>query len=191
MRDAPVHALSTETDTGQRPAPADPAQSADREWVAEQFDRHHQKLVNYAAGLLGGSRDSAIDAVQETFLRLCKQSRSQIESYVEPWLYRTCRNHIFDQLRQKQRMSPTQQAEIVADQRTDSDPTRRLAHDDELQRCCHVIEKLPAKQRELLDLRLTHGLSYKQIAEVTGMTVTNVGVTLHQTIHKLRAQLAS
>ncbi len=161
------------------------------DWVAGVFESCHQKLVNYARGLLSGDREAAIDAVQETFLRLCKQNREQVESYVEPWLFRTCRNYIFDQLRQSNRMSTSSDTAMLADRRQDVDPSARITHSDELQRCCNAISSLPSNQQEILQLRMTHGMSYKQIAEVTGMKVTHVGVTLHQAIHKLRATLAT
>lgn len=170
---------------------AEPTPASHSEWVAKVFDASHQKLINYATSLFSGDRDSAIDAVQETFLRLCKQERSNIESYIEPWLFRTCRNYIFDQLRQSNRMSTSNETTSIADRRVDVDPSARITQNDELQRCCNAIAKLPSTQQEILQLRMTHGMSYKQIAEVTGMTVTHVGVTLHQAIHKLRATLAT
>jgi RNA polymerase sigma-70 factor (ECF subfamily) len=164
---------------------------SDDQWVSNVFDANYQKLTNYATGLLNGDQDAAVDAVQETFLRLCKQPRTTIESYVEPWLYRTCRNFIFDQLRQRNRMSNSSQTESLPDQHQCVDPAARITQDDEIRRCGIAISKLPNAQQEVLQLRMTHGMSYKQIADVTGMTVTNVGVTLHQAIHKLRTALVT
>ncbi len=170
---------------------ADSEDLSHSDWVESIFDANHEKLINYAASLLSGNRDAAIDAVQETFLRLCRQQRSSIESYVQPWLYRTCRNYIFDQLRQSNRMSTSLTPAVIADERQDTDPSARMTHDDEMQRCCEAIAKLPNSQQEVLQLRMTHGMSYKQISEVTGMTVTHVGVTLHQAIQRLRTALAT
>lgn len=164
---------------------------SDSQWITVVFDANYQKLTNYATGLLNGDQDAAVDAVQETFLRLCKQPRSAVQSYVEPWLYRTCRNFIFDQLRQRNRMSSTSQTETLPDKRQFVDPSAQITQDDEIRRCGAAISNLPSTQQEVLQLRMTHGMSYKQIADVTGMTVTNVGVTLHQAIHKLRAALVT
>ncbi len=164
---------------------------SDSEWVSFVFDQNHLKLVNYAAGFFRGDHDKAIDAVQETFLRLCKQPRDNVQDHVQAWLFRTCRNLIFDQLRQNQRMNTSDQTFAIADTRLDSDPSNRITREDELHRCSEQISQLPSQQQEVLNLRMTHGMSYKQIAAVTGMTVSNVGVTLHQAIHKLRATLAT
>ena len=51
------------------------------------------------------------------------------------------------------------------------------------------LAKLSDQQQEVLRLRLQCGLSYKQIAEVTELTVTNVGYHLHQAIVTLRERL--
>ena len=53
------------------------------------------------------------------------------------------------------------------------------------------IEQLSDQQQEVLRLRLKDGLSYQQIAEVTGLTPSNVGYHLHQAITKLRSKLCS
>ena len=162
-----------------------------RGWVAEVFEAHHQRLAVYAAGILGGDRAAAIDCVQETFLRLCKQRRAGVESYVQAWLFRTCRNLAIDHLRRSKRMTQTESIEWLGDTRAELDPGRAAAEADEMQRCSKAIACLPPQQQEVLQLRLNHGLSYKQISDVTGMTVNHVGVTLHQAVQRLRAALAT
>ena len=51
------------------------------------------------------------------------------------------------------------------------------------------IARLPDRQQEVLRLKFNAGLSYKEIAEVTGLTSTNVGFILHTAISKLRQRL--
>lgn len=53
------------------------------------------------------------------------------------------------------------------------------------------LEALPRKEQEVLVLRLQQGLSYKQIAEVLELSVSHVGVLIHQAILKLRDSLKS
>jgi RNA polymerase sigma factor (sigma-70 family) len=50
---------------------------------------------------------------------------------------------------------------------------------------------LPDRQQEVLRLKFNAGLSYKEIAEVTGLTSTNVGFILHTAIAKLRKRLVT
>ncbi len=53
-----------------------------------------------------------------------------------------------------------------------------------------LVDKLSPRQQEVLRLRLQAGLSYREIAEVTGLTVGNVGFHFHQAVRNLRDSLA-
>jgi RNA polymerase sigma-70 factor (ECF subfamily) len=44
-------------------------------------------------------------------------------------------------------------------------------------------------QQEAVRLKFQHGLSYKEIASVLDLTVTNVGFILHTALKTLRARL--
>ena len=60
-------------------------------WPAEAIDRlvkrYERPLLAYANRMLGGDWQGAQDAVQETFLRLCREDREKIESRVAAWLF--------------------------------------------------------------------------------------------------------
>ncbi len=49
---------------------------------------------------------------------------------------------------------------------------------------------LPANQQECIRLKFQHGLSYKQISQVTDLSVTNVGFLIHTGLKTLRKQLS-
>ena len=51
------------------------------------------------------------------------------------------------------------------------------------------IQDLSANQQEVLRLKFHGELSYEQIADVTGLSKTNVGYLLHTAISKLRRQI--
>lgn len=51
------------------------------------------------------------------------------------------------------------------------------------------IDKLSPRQREILRLRFSGGMSYREISEVTGASVAAVGVHLHQAMFRLRQSL--
>ena len=56
-----------------------------------------------------------------------------------------------------------------------------------------VLERLatlPSNQQEIVRLKFQNGLSYREIAEVTGLSPGNVGYLLHTAISQLRKQLA-
>lgn len=53
-----------------------------------------------------------------------------------------------------------------------------------------LLDRLPENQREVIHLKIEHGLSYRQISEVTGLSVSNVGYLLHQGLQTMRRRLA-
>ena len=73
---------------------------------------------------------------------------------------------------------------------TSSGPVNLLIEQDEQAQLRHEINRLPLRDQEVLSLRLSQGLSYKQIAEITDLSVSNVGVILHQAIMKLKASIS-
>lgn len=77
---------------------------------------------------------------------------------------------------------------------TAQSPTREpmgyLSQREEHEQLHDQIAKLPIREQEVLSLRLAQGLSYKQIAEITEMSVSHVGVILHDAVTKLRTAMA-
>lgn len=49
-----------------------------------------------------------------------------------------------------------------------------------------VLASLPPRQEEIVRLKFQNGFSYKQIAGITGLTVSNVGFILHTAMRTLR-----
>lgn len=80
------------------------------------------------------------------------------------------------------------EATEVTDSSTD-DPGQVLDRDEQLGQVREQLASLSQKQQEVLRLRLHDGLSYKQIAEVTGLTVSSVGFQIHDAIARLRRKL--
>ena len=52
------------------------------------------------------------------------------------------------------------------------------------------LRRLHEREQQVVLLRLQEGLSYKEIAEVTGRTEGNVGNILHHAVKKLSKRLA-
>ena len=87
-------------------------------------------------------------------------------------------------------MHQTSQTALVEGQADpQADPTVGLERTEEQQLVEQQILQLPTREQELLSLRLAHGMSYKQIAEITGLTTSNVGFLLHQALMRLKTAL--
>ena len=70
------------------------------------------------------------------------------------------------------------------------EPAGYLSQREEQEQLHLQIARLPTREQEVLSLRLGQGLSYKQIAEITDMSVSHVGVILHEAVTKLRTAMA-
>src|SRR5436853_1239291 len=65
------------------------------QWIQSAVLQYEAPLVLYAARILGDI-DRARDVVQETFLRLCRQERSEVGPRLLEWLFAVCRNSALD-----------------------------------------------------------------------------------------------
>lgn len=161
----------------------------DGQWIRDAVAEHEKPLVLYAQRLLHDA-ERARDVVQDTFLRLCRQKRGDVESHLAPWLYKVCRNRAMDVLRKERRMTPL--TDPLADHQAAAEPSpaAKVETDDAAAHALRLIETLPPRQQEVLRLKFQSGLSYRQIAEVAGISVGNVGFLIHTALKALRHQLA-
>ena len=66
----------------------------------------------------------------------------------------------------------------------DPGPTRRT-----VSQILQVVETLPKNQREVIYLKFQSDLSYKEISEVTKLSVSNVGFLIHSAVRAIRKQM--
>lgn len=156
-----------------------------REEFAALVETHAPELTRYAAVILNGDGDAARDVVQDSFVKLW-QSPPESRENLRAWLFSVCRTRSIDLLRRRGRMvSDDRLSETAADGETTA-PWARMETDDRHAALLQLVESLPPKQREVVRLKFQNDLSYAEIAEVTGLTATNVGFLLHTAMQTLR-----
>jgi RNA polymerase sigma-70 factor (ECF subfamily) len=163
-------------------ATAEPSLDGQQQWVVAAVDQYEVRLVRYATRLLR-DEDAARDVVQFAFLRLCDRSRDVPRERIGQWLYTVCRNKALDMLRVRrrtERLSETDDAESLA-----PDPADMAEQRDLYGRLCGAIASLPLVQREAIGL-WAEGLSYREIAEITGQTEGSLRVLVCRGLNRLR-----
>ena len=155
------------------------------EFITAALKRYETQLVRYAAWILGDI-ESAREVVQETFLKLCKEQRSRIENHLAQWLFVVCRNLAFDVRKKENRMSPLNDADIKA---FTPRPLAALEQKETMTQVLRIVETLPKNQREVIYLKFQCDLSYKEIGEITRLSVTNVGFLIHSAIKSIRKEM--
>ena len=145
--------------------------------------------MRYATKIVGDV-DVARDVVQDTFVSLCQQRREDVQDHVAPWLFTVCRNRAIDVRRRENRMN-TQTMGAAAEVASAAPAPSEVAEArQDRSRILGALDTLPDNQRECIRLKFQNGMSYKEIATITGLTVTNVGYLIHVGIKALRTDLA-
>jgi RNA polymerase sigma-70 factor (ECF subfamily) len=162
--------------------------SGGAQWIVSALTLYEGPLLRYAAKLLGDV-DRARDVVQDTFLRLCREDPSALDGHLRQWLFAVCRNRVLDIHRKEGRVQPLDEKSLEAQPSPLPGPARVLERRDDLQAVLRTMATLPASQQEVLRLKFQAGLSYQEIAEVTGRSVSHVGVLLHDGLKSIRERV--
>lgn len=160
--------------------------SSQPEWVLAALRKHEGPLLRYAASLVGETR--AQDVVQDAFLRLCSQPAHSVQDHSAAWLFTVCRNRAIEIRRAERRLRRIEENDERLEA-PDSVPLAKLERAENVSRVGAAVAALPQKQREVLRLKVEAGLSYKDIAAVMNLTVSNVGFILHTAITAIRDAL--
>ncbi len=163
--------------------------ASDGEWLRSAVRDYEQRLVSYAVHLLGDA-DRGRDVAQETFMRLCSQPREQIEPRLGEWLFTVCRNLCIDVRRKERRMNLLAEGQAELQVAGDAPPHAGIEQEESLAGVMASLASLSPNQQEVIRLKFQDGLSYKQIAEVTHLTVTNVGFLIHTGLKNIRQRMA-
>ncbi len=164
--------------------------------IVALMNRYERPLVRYAQSIVG-ELDAARDVVQETFIKYVRVSSGQDATpsaqaandsepsrYVESWLFTVARNGSLDHLRKFSRIIPLP---LPDDRRSEAaGPDEELVNRESADWLLRLLDELTPNQREVIRLKFQNDLSYKEIADVTGLSTTNVGFLLHVGLKKLR-----
>jgi RNA polymerase sigma-70 factor, ECF subfamily len=156
-------------------------------------DKYSASIFNLAYRMTGDHAD-AEDLAQDAFLQAYARLRDfRVGSRFHPWLYtialNLCRNH----LRRKSivKWLPLH-TERAGEPPTEMDPPDRSLNPEQAlldregdRRLTQAIAALPVKYREVFVLRQSEGLTYEEIAEVTGLPMGTVEVRLYRARNRL------
>ena len=155
-------------------------------------ERHQGALLSFAAAFL---RDDTMaqDVVQEAFLRVARHPQRLIDAEKagteRNWMMKVVRDLSVDSIRRQasERRFTEKLATVPVQPIQTPEQGAEVREEAELARA--AIDKLKPRSRELLILKVREHKSYKEIAQITGLTVTNVGFLLHQAMKELTEEL--
>lgn len=158
------------------------------DFVREALDQYESSLIGYAVTFLHDV-DRARDVVQDTFIRLYQQDVEKVHGGLKTWLFTVCRNRSLDILRKERRVVGLKEEELERVPTPRRTPAERIDLKERISQMRFCLEKLSGNQREVILLKFEQGLSYQEIAAVTGLSEGNVGFILHNGLKRLRSFL--
>ena len=133
-----------------------------------------------------GEHREVEELVQDTFVRAFGAIESfRADSTLRTWLFTIARRLLLDRRRaDRRRRDRVQIAE--GDAVTEVDALDGVVADETEARLRQAVEQLSPKQREVFTLRVTEGLTYRDIADVVGSTEGAARVHYHNAVRSIK-----
>lgn len=152
--------------------------SGDTRCIDLLIDRHHQRIYSFIF-LMVHQRDLAEDILQDVFVKVIHSLRSG--KYAEngrftSWVMRIAHNLVIDYFRKQknqQMISNDQYSYDIFNHTRFSEYTieDKIVYEQLLSEVASLVEMLPDSQKEVIKLRHYFGLSFKEIAEETNVSI--------------------
>lgn len=142
------------------------------------LERYKSRLYSYIYFIVH-NKDLTEDIFQETFMKVImtiKQGRYTENGKFKAWITRIAHNLIIDYYRQERNENMVSNDEVEVDlfnniKLCDETIEDRLVRDQVLADVKKLVKHLPASQREVLEMRYYQDLSFKEIADITGVSI--------------------
>ena len=139
--------------------------------------RHEEKIFTYILSAVK-CRELAEDIFQDTFIKVINKLRSggyQDEGKFPQWVMRIANNLKIDHFRKAQRL-PAYESNgdfDIFDTLGIEDPSveQKMIQEQVYADIQGLLQYLPEEQREVLEMRIYHDISFKEIAELTNVSI--------------------
>ncbi len=156
------------------------------------INKHQSKIYGFIYSKIL-DRDISDDVFQDTFVKVIKKLKSN--SYNEegkflPWVMRIAHNLIIDHFRKNKKMPFLRETEefsifsIMSDQSLTVE--NQIISDQVDMDLKKIIQELPEDQKEVLLMRMYQDLSFKEISELTGVSINTALGRMRYAILNLR-----
>ncbi|WP_426092089.1 RNA polymerase sigma factor [Flavobacterium sp. DSR3-2] len=160
--------------------------------LAKLIKRHEGKIYGFIYSKIP-DRDITNDIFQDTFIKVIKTLKSN--SYNEegkflPWVMRISHNLVVDHYRKTKKMPMFRETEEFSIFSIMSDNSLTIENkiiSEQVQMDLQkLIEGLPADQKEVLVMRMYQDMSFKEISEITGVSINTALGRMRYALMNLR-----
>jgi RNA polymerase sigma-70 factor (ECF subfamily) len=142
------------------------------------LNRYKKSIHSYIFYIVH-NHDLTEDIFQETFLKVImtiKQGRYTDNGKFKAWITRIAHNLIIDNFRQERNENTISNDEVEIDLLNDMKLCESNIEDDMVQEQIYqdvkkLVKHLPDNQREVLEMRYYQDMSFKEIADITGVSI--------------------
>ena len=144
----------------------------------ELLSRYQGKIFNYIFFIVR-NQELAEDIFQETFVKAIvtmQQGRYTADGKFGAWITRIAHNLVIDSFRQERNENTISNDETEVDLLNDADLCddnieMQMVNDQTLLDVRRLVDALPDNQREVVYMRYYQDLSFKEIAEIVGVSI--------------------
>src|SRR5262250_3074490 len=130
------------------------------------------------------NRDDAMDLAQEVFIKAFEHLSSfRRESSMKTWLYRLAMNHCINPVK-KHSQEFVEVTEYTGSVK--ASVQSQLEEREQREHFRQMVKQLPPKQKAILELRINEQLSYEEIANISGRSVSTIKASVFFALEKLR-----
>jgi RNA polymerase sigma factor (sigma-70 family) len=148
----------------------------------EIYTENYKTMYRVASRMVGDS-DDVSDIVQEIFIDFFnKTNNGALIQHPKSWLYRATINKCIDNQRNRKRF---ENLESVSEYYCEPG----LVENQEMKDAITLAISKLKPQEKILATVYSEGLSYKEIAEVTGIKFSSIGKMLSRTLKKIEKEL--
>lgn len=156
----------------------------------ELYETHYKQIYNYISLRINNHWDTG-DLVSQVFEKLIEKypSYRPDRGNLEAWLMGIAKNTVNDYYRKKQRRTFVSLEYLANFISLGKEPEEILVVKESNAKLIKALSKLSRKEREIISLKFSSDLKNTDIAKISGMSASNIGVILFRSMKKLRKEL--
>ncbi|MCC7302754.1 MAG: RNA polymerase sigma factor [Bacteroidia bacterium] len=154
------------------------------------YNRYHEQIFRYAYQRLD-DKDLCFDIVQQVFLKAITNLR-KYEYRGLPfvsWLYRIAQSEVYQTLRDRQAQRCVSLNEEVLEDIADESVGEKVLNEARYGQIAEVIADLNEEDLQLVEMRFCEKRSFKEAAEILGITENAAKVRMYRALERIRKML--
>lgn len=165
--------------------------SGDQSAISKLIERHSRRVRDYI-NMMVKDRDVAEDIFQETFIkavRVIDDGRYTDNGKFLSWILRIAHNQVIDHFRAQRQNKTVTEAEAGYDRFAERNVEDAMVSEQIERDVRALVELLPSEQREVVMMRYFAGLSFKDIAEQTDVSINTALGRMRYALINLRRMI--